>query len=199
MKKRRKNNQPKSVASFLYEVGTLRKTARSHRQGLLTDDLSDNIASHCFRVAIIGYVLAKMAEADADKVLKICLFHDLGESRSGDQNWIHKRYVKVFEEEIASDQLSPLSFGPELLALDKEYHDRKTLEAQLAKDADILDQILLLKEYAWIGNAEAATWLKHENHLKILLTPHGRKLAKEIIKQNPSDWWYKGLWTTKRR
>ena len=194
-----KNNGLEKLANFFFEVGTLRKTARSHRQGLLTDDLSDNIASHSYRVAVIGYFLAKLAKADADKVMKICLFHDVGESRSGDQNWIHKRYVKVFEEEISNDQLKPLPFSEEVIKLDKEYQARKTPEARLAKDADLLDQILLLKEYAHVGNQEAATWLKHENHLRILLTKEGKKLAREIVKQNPSDWWYKGLWTTTRR
>lgn len=200
MKKKRTTSQPlKSIASFLYEVGTLRKIARSHRQGLLTEDMSDNIASHSFRVSVIGYSLAMSAGVDADKVVKICLFHDIGESRSGDQNWIHKKYVKTFEDEIASDQFKPLPFGKELHSLDLEYQERKSKEAKIAKDADVIDQILLLKEYAWAGNQEAATWLKHENHLKILLTKEGKALAKEIIKQKPSDWWYKGLWTTARR
>lgn len=183
------------LANFFFEVGTLRKTARSHRQGLLTDDLSDNIASHSFRVAIIGLFLAKQAKLDHHKVLEMCLLHDIGESRSGDQNWIHKRYVKVFEDEITKNQLTGLSLKKEIKDLDHEYHERKSKEALIAKDADILDQILLLKEYSWIGNQEAATWLKHNNHLKLLKTTVARKVAKEILKSRPSDWWYRGLWT----
>jgi len=34
------------------------------------------------------------------------------------------------------------------LELSKEYQERKTPEARIAKDADLLDQILILKEYA---------------------------------------------------
>ncbi|MBI1871985.1 HD domain-containing protein [Candidatus Collierbacteria bacterium] len=195
-----KNNPDlKKLAGFFYEIGTLRKTARSHRQTLLTDDLSDNISSHSYRVTIIGYFLAKLVKADVNKVVQMCLFHDVSESRSGDQNWIHKRYVKVFEDEIAHEQLEPLPFGKELAKLDKEYRERKTLESKIAKDADIIDQILLQKEYARAGNKEAATWLKHENHIKLLATNIANKVATQINKQNPSDWWYKGLWTTKRR
>lgn len=189
----------KQLVGFFYEIGTLRKTARSHRQAFLTDDLSDNIASHSYRVTVIGYFLARLSRADVNKVVQMCLFHDVSESRAGDQNWIHKRYVKVFEDEIARDQLGSLEFGAELLLLDNEYHSRQTLEAQVAKDADLLDQILLQKEYAWIGNQEAAAWLRDDNHIVLLKTPAAKKLARQIIKQKPSDWWYQGLWTTKRR
>ena len=47
----------------------MRKTIRMHRQLLLTDDMSDNIATHSFRVAVIGYFLAKMEGADPLKVV----------------------------------------------------------------------------------------------------------------------------------
>ena len=190
MKTKTKKTEPdlKKLASFFFEVGTLRKTARSHRQTLLTDDLSDNISSHSYRVTVIGYFLAKLVKANVNKVVQMCLFHDTGEARSGDQNWIHKRYTKVFEDEIAKGQLGTLPFSDELMELNHEYQERKTLESKLAKDADMLDQILLLKEYAHIGNQEAATWLKHNNHLKLLKTTIARNIAKEILEQNPSDW-----------
>src|SRR3989304_1489360 len=68
-----------SLASFFFELGTLRKILRSHRQTLLTDDLSDNIASHSFRVTLIGWFLAKLEQADPYKVLLMCLFHDFSE------------------------------------------------------------------------------------------------------------------------
>src|SRR5690606_13800057 len=98
------------------------------------------------------------AGADPYKVVMMCLFHDLGEARTGDHNWVHKRYVKVFEDEIRRDQLGTLpDQEPNLLM--EEYEARETLEAQLAKDADTLDQILLLREYAWQGNQEAERWL----------------------------------------
>ena len=204
MKTKTKKTEPdlKKLASFFFEVGTLRKTARSHRQGLLTDDLSDNISSHSYRATVIGYFLARLAKADVAKVVQMCLFHDVSESRSGDQNWIHKRYVKVFEDEIIHDQFGDISFGKDILALGREYQERKSLEAKLAKDADLIDQILLLKEYAWQGNQEAASWL----HKKItdnaqfrdLKTTSAKKIARKIFTSRPSDWW-NDLWTPTRR
>lgn len=188
----------KKMVSFFFEVGTLRKTLRSHRQTLLTDDLSDNIASHSYRVSMIGWFLAVAEKANPHKVVMMCLLHDLEETRAGDQNWVHKKYVKVFEEEIREGQLEALPGAKELLKLSGEYHKRKTLEAKVAKDADLLDQILILKEYAWQGNKEAADWLKGKEQEKLMFTQTGKKLAQEIYKQRPSEWW-ENLWTNTRK
>lgn len=189
----------KRLVSFFYEIGSLRKITRAHQQALLLQDLSDNIAAHSFRVAFIGYFLAKEMKVDADKVLKMCLLHDIEESRCGDQNWVHKRYVKVFEEEIRKEQLKELSGAEELEEISKEYQERNTLEAKIAKDADLLDQTLLLKEYQAQGNKEAEEWLKKKTEQeKLMFTDLAKKLEKEIKQQKPAFWWKK-LWTSKRR
>src|SRR3989338_1068538 len=98
----------KRLASFLFEVGTMRKLLRMHRQTLLTDDMSDNIASHSFRVAIIGWILAKKEMVNPYKTAIMCLLHDLGEIRSNDHNWVHKRYTKVFDKHIIKEHLGSL-------------------------------------------------------------------------------------------
>ena len=202
-----KKEDIKNLTSFLFEIGNLRKVIRAHQQALLSFDLSDTIASHSFRVALIGYFLSKELKADPDKVLKMCLLHDLEETRSSDHNWVHKRYVKVFEEEIRQDQLKNLPNSQELMRLSKEYHERKTLESKIAKDADLLDEILLLREYAWQGNKEAADWLKGKHqkgkmgkstHQKMLVTKLAKQIAEEAKRQIPSLWW-KNFWTPKRR
>jgi putative hydrolases of HD superfamily len=187
-----------NLTHFLYELGTLHKVARSHRQALLTDDLSDNISSHSYRVTIIGWFLAKLEKADPYKVVIMCLFHDTSEARTGDQNWINKKYVKAFNLEATQDQLSQIFSGQELLNFSSEYEKRATLEAKLAKDADLLDQILLLKEYSWQGNQEAADWLKDNQQVKRLISPSAKHLAKEILTQKPSDWWSISGWSADR-
>lgn len=188
----------KKLVSYLYEMGSLRKIARSHRQNLLTDDLSDNIASHTFRVALIAYFLAKLEKADSGKTVLMGLIHDSEESRCGDQNWIHKSYVKVFEEEIREGQLGGLPGSEELIGCSEDYEKRESLEAIIAKDADLLDQILLLKEYTAMGNREAESWLEDNQQEKRIKSNSGRILAKEIMRQKPSDWWAK-LWNSNRR
>jgi putative hydrolase of HD superfamily len=184
----------RSIANFLYEVGTMRKLMRIHRQVLLTDDMSDSIASHSYRVAIISWFLAKEEGADPYKTVMMCLMHDMGEARSNDHNWIHKKYIKVFEEEIVDEQLGSLPY-PELKEIMDEYVERTSKESILAKEADTLDQILLLREYEWAGNKEAAIWLYGEGSSKVfkqlhkLKTEAGRRIGQSLYEVNPSEWW----------
>lgn len=193
----------KRLANFLFEVGTMRKLPRMHRQTLLTDDISDTIASHSYRVAIIAWVLAKQEKADLYKTVMMGLLHDMAEARTGDHNWIHKRYVKIYEDEIHKEQLGTLPF-PDFKELIDEYVERKTKEAIIAKNADILDQVLLLREYEWQGNKEATIWLtgkgkaKGNEQLKKLTLASAKKLGKSIYEISPSAWW-DDLWTSKNR
>jgi putative hydrolase of HD superfamily len=133
----------------------------------------------------------------------MCLTHDLGEIRSNDHNWVHKRYVKIYEEEITKDQLGTLPF-PELFEIAGEYEKRESLESLIAKDADIIDQILLLREYQWQGSVEAGIWLDGKRAdaaarpLDRLKTTEARALGETLYVRNPSEWW-KDLWTGENR
>lgn len=175
------------IVNYLFEVGTLKKIIRGHRQVFHTNDLSDNIASHSHRVAVIGYFLAKEESADLGRVLQMCIFHDTPETRSGDQTWIHKRYVSVEESRILDDQLGSIDPKGELLEVNEEYQARKTLEAKVAKDADNLDQYLLVKEYVLQGNKEAEAWLA-EDVSGIFYTETARKLYSTLIQTDPTGW-----------
>lgn len=190
-------------ADFLFEVGTMRKLARMHRQVLMTDDMSDNIATHSFRVAIIGMILAHEEGVDVGKVAMMCLLHDFGEARSNDHNWVHKRYVAVDDEQIMREQLGELP-TPFFLELAQEYEQRHTKEVLVAKEADLLDQILLLREYEWQGNREAHVWLygkggkKGNAQLNKLTLKSAKRLGKAVYTRNPSQWW-EFLWTSNNR
>ena len=188
----------KNLANFLFEVGTLRRIDRAHKQTLLTEDKSDNISSHTFRVTMIGWFLAMQENADPYKTAMMCLLHDTPETRSGDQNWVHKKYVQVFEEDIIKDQIAPLPFAEELSSFFNEYNKRESLEARVAKDADLIDQILLLKEYAYAGNKEAEKWLEGGQQEKKLTTDSAKNLVKEIMSTRPSEWW-DNVWTADRK
>lgn len=196
-------DKDKRIAAFLFEVGTMRKLMRMHRQVLLTDDMSDSISSHSYRTSLIGWFLAKKEGADPYKTVMMCLIHDLGEARTGDHNWLHKRYVKIFDDEIKKEQLGTLPYD-DLEKLADEYQERKSNEAILAKDADLLDQILLLKEYVWQGNEEAKIWLhgaggKDPRHrLRFLKSDSAKTLGATIYDENPSDWW-DSIWTSENR
>lgn len=196
-------NRFRRIANFLFEVGTMRKLPRMHRQMLLTDDNSDTIASHSYRVAVIAWILAKEEGADPYKTAMMALLHDMVEARTGDHNWVHKRYVKIFEEEVMKEQFGTLPFD-DFAVLSQEYHERTSVEAIIAKDADLLDQVLLLREYEWQGNKEASVWLsgkgkeKGNAQLKKLVTKKAKSLGKAIISTSPSAWW-DDIWTPANR
>lgn len=192
-----KSEDIQKIVNFLYEVGTLRKIARSHRQTLFTEDTTDNISSHSYRSAFIAWFLAKAEKADPYKAMAMSMLHDLPETRSGDQNWVHKKYVKVFEDEIIKDQLKDLPFS-DFFELTKEYEKRESKEAKIAKDADLLDQILILKEYEMGGNNETSNWLKYKKDDEKYYTKTAKKLSIKLIETSPSNWW-KNIWTNKRR
>jgi putative hydrolase of HD superfamily len=196
-------DKEKRIVNFLFEVGTMRKLMRMHRQTLLTDDTSDNIASHSYRASLIGWHLAKTENADLYKVVMMCLLHDVAEARTGDHNWVHKKYVKIFEEEIIAEQLDSLPY-PDFGDLVKEYNNRESKEAILAKDADLLDQMLLLREYEWQGNREASIWLrgksgqKENAQLARLKSETAKKIGEAILLEDPSAWWNE-IWTSQNR
>jgi putative hydrolase of HD superfamily len=181
----------------------MRKLPRMHRQTLLTDDTSDTIASHSYRVAFIAWILAKQEGADPYKVVMMALLHDIAEARTGDHNWVHKRYVKIYEDEVHAEQLGTLPFS-DFNDLMDEYSERKTKESIITKNADLLDQILLLREYEWQGNKEATIWLHGKGkktgneQLKKLTLKRAQKLGKVLYEISPSEWW-DTLWTSKNR
>jgi putative hydrolases of HD superfamily len=193
----------KKIINFLFEIGTMRKLPRIHQQVLLSQDLSDNIATHSYRVSIIAWFLAKMEKADPYKAVMMASLHDTKEIRSGDHNYIHKKYVKIFENEITKDQLGDLPYS-DLLEFVREFDDRKSKEAIIAKDADLLDQMLLLREYVHQGKHEAEIWLsgKGSNNVNVqysnLKTKSAKLLGKEILSGKVSEWW-ENIWTPKNR
>jgi putative hydrolase of HD superfamily len=177
----------KRIAEFLFEVGMLKKTPRTGYQFLGSG--AESVADHSFRTTLIGYVLASLEpRADRNKVILMCLLHDLAEARTGDHNYVNKRYVKVNEDKAVHDQVQGLGFGDEITALIDEFNTSDSLEARLSKDADQLDLILELKQELDSGNPNSRDWLFFA--VKRLLTKNAQKLAEEILKADSAGWWF---------
>jgi putative hydrolase of HD superfamily len=183
----------KNIVNFLFEAGMLKRTPRSGFQFLGTG--TETVAEHIFRTTYIGYALGKLSSGvDVDRMIKMCLFHDLPEARTGDLNYVNKKYVETNERKAVEDLAHTLPFGNEIKELILDFIEGKTEEARLARDADQLEMILALKEYKDIGNKYADEWL--EFSLKRLQTPVARELAKVILETDSSLWWFsdKGDW-----
>ena len=177
----------RDIVNFLFEVGILKNTPRSGYQFLGSG--GESVADHSFRVAVIAYLLGKNEpKADIQKVLLMSLFHDFHEARTGDHNYVNKRYVTVNEDKAVRDLAQKLPFGQEIVSLIDEFKSRETLEARLSHDADQLDFILELKRQLDLGNKSAAEWLRYA--VKRLITDYAKELADEITKTGSSDWWF---------
>jgi putative hydrolase of HD superfamily len=183
----------KNIANFLFEAGMLKRTPRSGFQFLGTG--AESVAEHIFRTSYIGYALGKMDESiNTDRLIKMCLFHDLPEARTGDLNYVNKKYVEANETKAIEDLARTVPFGNEIRELIREFTEGKTEEARLARDADQLEFILALKEYKDLGNTYAEEWL--EFSLKRLQTAAAKELARTILETDSSLWWFsdKGDW-----
>ena len=166
----------------------LKRTPRSGFQFLGTGQ--ETVAEHSFRCAVIGYVLARMSRSlDGNKVVLMCLFHDLVEARTGDLNYVNKRYVKADETAAVRDMTGALHFGDEIRELTEEFNARATPEAEAANDADQIEMILQLKELGDLGNRYARDWIS--SAVKRLRTDDGKRLARSILNTDFSAWWFK--------
>lgn len=175
------------VVNFLFEIGILNKTPRSGFQFLGTGQQS--VAEHVCRTVFVGFALAKLDKTvNLEKVLKMCLLHDLEESRTSDLNYVHQKYTEKQGDKAVSDLASGLPFGNDLKEIIGEYEERRSKEAILAKDADNLEWILSLKEQLDCGNKRAKEWI--EIAIKRLKTEAAILLAGRIQVTDSSNWWF---------
>ncbi|HPC85691.1 MAG TPA: HD domain-containing protein [Smithellaceae bacterium] len=177
-----------SIADFLFEVGMLSKTPRSGYQFLGSG--RESVAEHILRTVFIGYALCKLNPSLNElDVLKMCVLHDLPEARTGDMNYVNKKYVEVNEAKAVKELTEGLPFGDDIRRAIDEFNARETPEANTARDADQIALILQLKEYGDLGNKYSDEWIHYA--LQRLATEEGKKLAERIIQTDSSHWWFK--------
>jgi putative hydrolase of HD superfamily len=179
----------KNIAALLFEANILKNIPRSGYHFLGAS--KESVAEHSFCATFIAYVMAMMEpEADSLRLISMCLVHDLPEARTGDHNYVQKKYVTIDEEKAVADATRHLPFGTDMAALIQEFNEQKTLVARLAHDADQLSFILNLKSISDVGHASPDLWLPVvQNRLK---TDIGKRLAAEILSTTWDAWWMDG-------
>ena len=173
---------------LLFELGTLRFVPRTWNQ--FGNPGYANVSEHVFRMAWTAMVLAKREGADLEKVLKLVLFHDVTESRTGDVHILSRRYVTRDDEKAITDIFAGTSLESEALDLFNEYRARTTLESKVVKDADLLDVDLELREQTLKGGAYPAQWHEKRKHVveHELHTESAKKLWHEINGADAYGW-----------
>lgn len=106
----------------------------------------ESVAEHCWRMALMAYFVSdEFPELDMNKVIKMCLIHDLGECFTGDIPTFLKSASDEKKEDTALfDWVAslPAPYNTELAALYTEMGALQTDEAKLYKALDKLEAVI---------------------------------------------------------
>ncbi len=177
-----------SIADLLFEAKILKNIPRSGFHFLGAG--KESVAEHVFITTFIAYVMSKiMPDVDALRLITMCLVHDITEARTGDLNYVQKKYVKAEENKALKDATREIPFADSLSDLLHEFNEGKSAEAKLARDADQLSLVLELKSLMDIGYKVPEKWMPFV--LARLQTKTGKKLSENILKTTEDNWWLK--------
>jgi putative hydrolase of HD superfamily len=178
----------KPLVNLLFEVRMLKDLVRSGYAFLGSG--KETVAEHSFMTAFICYCLAKLdPDIDSEKLVAMALVHDLAEARTGDFNYVEKKYSKTDEAKALSHLTCGVPFGADITSLIDEFNKGETLEAKLVKDADQISFVLELKKLDDTGARGPEKWL--EIVRTRLETKAGIDLADTILDTGWDEWWSK--------
>ena len=125
----------------------------------------ESVAEHSWRITLMVFLLRdEFPELDMDKVIKMCLIHDMGEAITGDIPAFEKtdkdRKVENKKVEQLMDTLSE-PVRAEWKALFEEMEAMETHEARLYKSLDKLEALIQHNE------ADISTWIPLEYDLQM--------------------------------
>ncbi len=110
------------------------------------------------------FIQDEFPEADINKVILMCIFHDLGEAITGDIPAFNKTKK---DEEIEDKEITqlintlPEGYREKLSHLFKEMNELQTLEARIYKALDKMETLVQHNE------ADISTWLPLEYKLNL--------------------------------
>lgn len=179
-----------SSADFLFELGHLKRLQRSGwRLARMATD--DTVAAHSFRAALLAIILAGMRGTDPAHAALVALVHDIAEARTGDVDHLAAKYLSQNSSDVSiiTEQCSglPPAAVELILSAATEWKNRESDSALIAKDADILEAVLHVRESLAIDHELCQEWLEYLR--QGLLTPEGGRLFDEIQQTSPDDWW----------
>lgn len=145
----------------------------------------ESVAEHCWMMTLMAYfVRDEFPEADMDKVIRMCLIHDLGEAFTGDIPSFDKTAEnEKTEERLLRDWVDTLPefYREEMTSLYGEMEKRETLEAKIYKAIDNLEAVIQH------NISDLATWIPKEYELnktygddKVAFSEYLRDLRAEV-------------------
>lgn len=125
----------------------------------------ESVAEHSWRIALMAMLLTReFPQADMNKVIRMCLIHDLGEAFTGDIPAFEKSDAHTATEEQvlhAWVETLPEDARSEFTALLGEMEQMQTQEARIYKALDKIEAVIQHDE------ADISTWLPLEYDLQL--------------------------------
>ena len=177
--------QPKALIEFL---GVVEKLKCNARHSWTSSGRRESVAEHSWRLAVLAMLCAdEYPDLDMNKVIRMCLIHDLGEALTGDVPSFEKtEQNEMTEAEAWSTLLSllPEPYASDFGALYAEMEAKQTPEAQLYKALDNMEAVLSHNE------APLDTWIPLEYTLNLTygeenaaFSPYTRELRAALAAQ----------------
>ncbi len=146
----------------------------------------ESVAEHSWRVALMAFLLkGEFTDLDMNRVISMCLIHDLGECFTGDIPTFKKTDTdRKNEDDLLMDWVEglPVNVRTEMTSLFEEMNAGRTREAKVYKALDKLEAVIQHNE------SPISTWEEHEYKLnktyafdKVEFSPWLMELRKEIL------------------
>ncbi len=145
----------------------------------------ESVAEHSWRLGLFAMLVAnEFPEADMDKVIRMCLIHDLGEAFTGDIPSFEKTKNDEEKEENVLDEWVASFPEPDRSQWQALYEEMNALETTEAKIYKALDKMEALIQH---DESDISTWIPLEYELQfeygkenVQFSPYLRKLREEI-------------------
>lgn len=145
----------------------------------------ESVAEHSWRLGLFAMLVAnEFPEADMDKVIRMCLIHDLGEAFTGDIPSFEKTKNDEKKEENVLDEWIASFPEPERSQWQALYEEMNALETTEAKIYKALDKMEAIIQH---DESDISTWIPLEYELQfeygkenVQFSPYLRKLREEI-------------------
>ena len=125
----------------------------------------ESVAEHSWMMTLMAFFMRdEFPNADMDKVIRMCIIHDLGECFTGDIPTFSKEQVhEDIEENLLFNWIKtlPAYYAEEMKALYNEMAERETVEAKIYKAIDSLEA--LIQHNA----SDLSTWIPKEYELNL--------------------------------
>ena len=147
----------------------------------------ESVAEHSWMMTVMAFFMRdEFPAADMDKVIEMCIIHDLGEAFTGDIPTFEKtKEDEKREEDLLSDWIKtlPSGYAEKMQLLYEEMEEQNTQEAKIYKAIDKLEALIQH------NMSDLSTWLPLEYDLqkthgndKVGFSEYMKELRAEVLK-----------------